>query len=132
MEPLWDRIEISPLISERFFSPDRGFGMPRFYGVLVDGDHEPGKPLEDALNAARHLSETGAIIFHDGIGAPVREAVTALIDRGLHARVYWTPHIVFCCWRGDFKPVDHIGDPAIDWTYHKAAMSKDFDFSRCE
>lgn len=112
----------------------KGFGehipdfTPTYKGVCIDGDHEPGKPLEDAQNAARHLADTGVIIFHDFIGAPVREAVTWLMDQSFKARVYWTPHLVACCWRGDFIPPDHEGDPRIDWTAHRAEMSRDFDF----
>lgn len=99
-------------------------------GICIDGDHEPGKPLEDAQNAVKHLSETGVILLHDGIGAPVREAVTWLMNNGFKARCYWTPHIVFCCWRGDFSPVDHVGDPRINWVPHIQQMKKDFDFGR--
>lgn len=101
-----------------------------FNGVVIDGDHEPGKPLEDAQNAAKHLAETGVIIFHDGIGRPTREAVTWLMDQGFKGRLYWTPYLVFVCWRGDFTPVDHIPDARIDWTNHKLEMQKDFDFER--
>lgn len=106
-------------------------GSPtKLAGVCIDGDHEPGKPLEDAQNAATHLAETGVIIFHDGIGRPTREAVTWLMGQGFKARLYWTPYLVFVCWRGDFTPVDHIPDARIDWTNHKLAMQKDFDFER--
>lgn len=104
---------------------DGPFGL-----VIIDGDHEPGKPLEDAQNAVRHLADTGVIMFHDFIGAPVREAVTWLMDQGFKARVYWTPHMVACCWRGDFTPPEHVGDPRINWTPHLHQMKKDFDFSR--
>lgn len=101
-----------------------------YTGVVIDGDHEPGKPLEDTKNAVRHLTDPGVIIFHDFIGAPVREAVTWLMDQGFKARVYWTPHMVACCWRGDFTPPDHVGDPRINWTPHLHQMKKDFDFGR--
>lgn len=121
---------------------------PTFQGVVIDGDHEPGKPLEDAINAHSVLADTGVIMFHDFIGAPVREAVTWLMDhhpdcasfggpayecdcgRGFKARVYWTPHMVACCWRGDFTPPDHVGDPRINWAPHIHQMKKDFDFRR--
>lgn len=102
-----------------------------YRGFCIDGDHEPGEPLKDAKNALKHLAPSGTIVFHDGIGRPVREAVTFLLDNGFKARMYWTPHIVFVCWRGDkLEPVDHVTDPRIDWRPHRAAMAKDFDFGR--
>lgn len=101
-------------------------------GFCIDGDHEPGEPLKDAQNALKHLAPSGTIILHDGLGAPVREAVTFLLNNGFRARMYKTPHVVFCCWRGDFSPVDHVSDPRIDWTPHLREMKKDFDLSRCE
>lgn len=104
---------------------DGPFGL-----VVIDGDHSEGKPQEDAENAARHLAETGVILFHDGIGRPVREAVTWLMDNGFKARIYFTPHIVFVCWRGDFTPPDHQRDERINWVPHIKEMSKDFDFRR--
>ncbi len=102
-------------------------------GVCIDGDHEPGKPLEDAQNAVAHLTDTGVIIFHDFIGQPVREAVAWLLDHGFHARIYKTPHMVACCWRGDFSPPDHIPDPhVVEALIPHIAQMTDFDFTRCE
>lgn len=103
---------------------------PPTQGFVIDGDHEPGKPLEDAQNAYKHLADTGVVLFHDFIGAPVREAVTWLMNQGFKARVYYSPHLVACCWRGDFTPPDHEKDARIDWTPHIRQMRKDFDFSR--
>lgn len=99
-------------------------------GFCIDGDHEPGAPLQDAQNAYRHLCSNGVILLHDFIGRPVREAVTWLMDHGFKARVYWTPHLVACCWRGDFTPPDHVPDSRIDWRAHLTEMSRDFDFGR--
>lgn len=101
-----------------------------FDGFCIDGDHEPGKPLEDAQNAARHLADTGVLIFHDFIGQPVREAVTWCMDNGFKARVYLTPHVIGLCWRGDFVPPDHVPDPHIVAQDLPARMP-DFDFTRC-
>lgn len=100
-----------------------------FSGFCIDGDHEPGEPLKDAQGAARHLGDTGVIIFHDFIGQPVREAVTWLMQQGFHARVYMTPHMVACCWRGDFTPPDHVPDPNLP---NLKARCPEFDWSRCE
>lgn len=103
---------------------------PNYVLACIDGDHEPGAPLQDAQNAYKHLADTGVIIFHDFIGGPVREAVTWLMDQGFKARVYFTPHLVACCWRGDFAPPVHEPDPRIDWRAHLTEMSRDFDFGR--
>jgi hypothetical protein len=103
-------------------------GADPFEGFCIDGDHEPGKPLEDATNAAKHLAETGVIIFHDFIGQPVREAVQYLMAQGFHCRVYKTPHMVACCWRGGFVPPDHVPDPNLPDLF---ARCPDFDFTRC-
>jgi hypothetical protein len=106
--------------------------LPDFVGFVIDGDHEPGAPLQDAQNAYKHLADTGVIIFHDFIGGPVREAVTWLMNQGMKARVYWTPHLVACCWRGDFTPPVHEPDKRINWYPHMLQMKRDFDFSRLD
>jgi hypothetical protein len=116
--------------SAQWFFDNQGRELGAVAGVVIDGDHERNKPLEDAQNAAQHLAATGAILFHDFIGQPTREAVTWLMDHGFKARVYWTPHLVACCWRGDFTPPDHIPDSRIDWAPHFLEMAQDFDFGR--
>jgi len=115
--------------SNRFFQKIDGDWIPA--GVCIDGDHEPGKPLEDAQHAVEHLADTGVIMLHDGTGRPVREAVEFLIRERFHARVYYTPHLVFCCWRGDFKPPDHVPDPYV-LREHTDGRYPDFDWSRLE
>lgn len=98
--------------------------------VCIDGDHEPGEPLNDAQNAVNHLAETGIILLHDGTGGPVREAVQWLMQQGFKCRAYFTPHLVFCCWRGDFRPPDHVPD-AIVRNCHLDGRYPDFDFRMC-
>ena len=86
----------------------------RVDGVTIDGEHGWGYPLRDAQNAARALSsKRGVILFHDFIGGPVQEGVVWLMDNGFHARVYFTPFMVACCWRGDFVPPVHQPDPNL-------------------
>jgi methyltransferase family protein len=100
--------------SEDFFlRASFAHGIRRFRGVCIDGDHEPGKPLEDAVNAAASVTPDGIIIFHDFIGRPVQEAVEWLIEQGFKCRIYLTPHAVALCWRGNFVPPDHVPDPLI-------------------
>lgn len=88
--------------------PDR-----RFAGIVIDGDHCAPCPLQDAQNAAKYLKDRGVILFHDAIGGPVQQGVYWLIDRGFKCKIYSTPHVVACCWRGDFTPPNHIPDPRV-------------------
>ena len=119
-------VGISKLTSAAFFAEDNSI----VDGVCIDGDHEPGKPLEDAQNSVKHLADTGVIMLHDGTGQPVREAVEWLMRKGMKCRAYFTPHLVFCCWRGDFVPPDHEPDQKVK-NAHLDGRYPDFDFSRC-
>ncbi len=125
----WDEVrDMSFRTSADFFSRSD----TKFNGLCIDGDHEPGKPLEDARNAVEHLGDAGVIIFHDFIGQPVREAVTWLMDNGFSSRVYFTPHMVAVCWRGDFNPPIHMPDPRlVDQLRPHLRHMTDFDFRRC-
>jgi len=83
-------------------------------GWCIDGDHETGQPLIDAQGAVAHLASGGVILFHDFVGLPVREAVRWLMtERGMRVKLYLTPHVVACCWRGDWEPPHHVPDPGI-------------------
>lgn len=114
--------------SDTFFAGD---WPSRVRGAVIDGCHEDGQPQRDALNAAKHLADTGVIMFHDGVGRPVREAVEYLQSIGFKTRAYFTPHLVFCCWRGDFAPPDHEPDPEVKRQLLDGRF-RDFDFTRCE
>lgn len=104
-----------------------------FDGACIDGDHEPGEPLRDTQNAAAHLAPTGVIMFHDFIGAPVQEAVKWLIEQGFRCRIYLTPHLVACCWRGDFTPPDHVPDPQlVEVMKVETRTITDFPWEKCE
>ncbi len=103
--------------SRRWFAD---VAVGEFDAYCIDGDHEPGEPLADAKGALEHFQGRGLCIFHDFIGAPVREAVLFLMDQGFHCRVYNTPHMVAVCWKFSsvdqtFTPPDHTPDHAIDW-----------------
>ena len=121
-----------PVTSQQYFEKRHASDEPQFSLVCIDGDHEPGKPLEDAKNAVEVLDPDGVILLHDGTGQPVREAVTWLMKNGFEARIYWTPHIVFACWRPEFgfNPVVHTPDLTINWTAHRREMARDFNFGR--
>jgi len=103
---------------------------PPFQGVLIDGDHSAPQPLNDAKNAAANLSECGVIVLHDVLGGPVQEAVIWLLDNGFKARIYWTPHVMAVCWRGEFTPPDHVPDPQIEPKLRPQMAG--FPFERCE
>ena len=103
---------VSARKSDEYFSLD-SHDTEEYDGVVIDGCHEPGQPQRDAQNAVKHLAPTGVIMLHDGTGRPVREAVEWLMGQGFKARAYFTPHLVFCCWRGDFTPPDHAPDPNV-------------------
>lgn len=118
--------------SDQFFATVAGCPEPVFDGIVIDGDHNAPCPLLDAQNAHDRLRPHGVILLHDAIGGPVQEAATWLMDRGYRCRMYMTPHVVACCWRGDWKPPDHIPDPSIDWERVKRDYMAGFDFSRCE
>ena len=123
-------VQMTHRTSNQYFS-DIGESV-KFSLICIDGDHTEGAPLQDAMNTAKHLADTGVIIFHDFIGAPVREGVRYLMDLGFHCRVYYTPHMIGLCWRGDFVPPDHVPDPQLveQLQPHIAAMT-DFNFGAC-
>lgn len=113
--------------SNQYFEP---LALRSKFGLIViDGDHSPGKPLEDAMHAEEHLAEDGVILLHDGTGRPVREAVEWLMKAGFNARAYFTPHLVFCCWRDQFEPPDHEPDPRVRRA-HLDGRHEEFDFGR--
>lgn len=80
-------------------------------GVVIDGDHDAPRPLEDAQNADRVIGESGVILLHDHKGKPVRDASAWLVENGWQRKVYHTPHVVAVCWKGDFVPPEHTPDP---------------------
>ena len=117
-----------PQRSDEFFADDTGY--QKYAGCLIDGDHDRPHPLNDAQNCAKYLAESGCILFHDFSGAPVQEAVLWLMDHGFKCRVYWTPHMMACCFRGSFEPPDHIRDERLPWRSIKHMMYP-FPFERC-
>jgi hypothetical protein len=120
------------LRSDEYFATKGTYdSIEQFACVVIDGDHDRPCPINDAKNAAARLAPDGVILFHDFIGRPVQEAVEYLIDHGFHCRTYWTPHMVACCWRGDFTPPVHLRDPQINWERVRQTMP-DFNFERCE
>ena len=81
--------------------------------ICIDGEHTSPQPLIDAQNSAKYLAADGIVVFHDAIGWPVRDGARWLMDNGFDARMYFTPHVLIVCWRGDFVPPDHIPDQHI-------------------
>lgn len=84
-----------------------------FDGVLIDGDHNPPRPVEDTRGAARYLHHPGIIVLHDVIGGPVQEALLFLISDGFCCKVYPTVHGLAVCWRGSFLPPVYAPMPHV-------------------
>lgn len=99
-------------------------------GACIDGDHSYPEPLNDAKNVVAHLAQRGVIVLHDVIGGSIQEAVVWLLDNGFKARIYWTPHVMAVCWRGEFTPPDHVADPQIEPKLRPQMAG--FPFERCE
>lgn len=128
---LWDGVEeLSYLRSDQWFETDSPFHPNRFRGVVIDGDHNPPCPVNDAKGAADRLTDDGVILFHDAMGGPVWQGIYELLDRGFRCHVYFTPHIVAFCYRGATARPAHIPDPAINWREIKTNHMKDFDWKR--
>ena len=107
-------LETFDMRSDEFFAgPAAIYCETGFSGVVIDGDHDEPCPINDAKNAHKHLAKDGVILFHDAIGRPVQDGILWLIEQGYKCKVYSTPHVVACCWRGDFVPPEHVADPRV-------------------
>lgn len=102
----------------------------RFDGIIIDGDHGHPNPLLDASLGELRLEPYGAILFHDAIGGPVWRGIEHLLNAGYRCHVYLTPHIVACCWRGEWTPPAHDADPAINWREIQTNHMKGFPWNR--
>lgn len=107
-------VSLSFLRSDEFFA-DLAANDPgrKYAGICIDGDHSEGKPLEDAINAERHLAGEGVILFHDCVGKPTHDGVEYLVDRGFSCKVYPSVHGVAVCWRGQFVPPPYTRIPNV-------------------
>jgi len=103
---------------------------PMYDGIVIDGDHIHPNPLADALGSSNHLKRDGVILFHDAIGDPVWNGIYALTAQNFRCHIYLTPHIVACCWRGNWKPPVHVPDPAINWKEIQTNHMKGFAWDR--
>ena len=100
----------------------------RFYGAVIDGNHDEPYPQTDAERAMKLGCQV--IVFHDFWGKPIRDGVRFLEGLGWKVRVYNTPNGVACCWRDPkFLPPDHVPDPGIEW--NRESWAPDFDWSVC-
>lgn len=101
--------------SDQYFYVWDGAGGRTFDGVVVDGDHNHPVPMNDAIGAWCRLKDRAVVLFHDFRGAPVWDAAKWLVDQGMRFKVYFTPHMVCLCWRGEFAPPEHQRDTSVDW-----------------
>lgn len=102
----WHRADVDHLIfpiaalSGSYFDGCR----ETFTGAFVDGDHEPGKPQEDAATLLPRMAGRCVIVLHDGVGQPVLDAADWLAEQGFTVRIYDTMARLVVCWRGDWEP----------------------------
>ena len=104
-----DRVTLWPGTSNEFFVRD----LRIFDGIVIDGDHSPPCPLQDAINASVRIKPSGVILFHDAIGEPVKVGYRYLQGLGWKLKLYRTPHVVALCYRDPFVPPDHVPDPRV-------------------
>lgn len=104
-----------------------------FDGMVIDADHDPPQPLNDATGCLHVAKRRSVIVFHDFWGEPIRAGVRLLVREGWGCRVYMTPNGVAVLWRGfDNTPVPgHIPDPKIDWAEVRRTRAPEFDWSVC-
>jgi predicted O-methyltransferase YrrM len=121
IENLWSVAALWPTSSSEFvlshesaeeYFLDHLFCNP-FDGVLIDGDHEGDAPLNDARNAAANMAARGVIVLHDVLSGAVQAAVRWLVENGFNLKLYWTPHMMAVCWRGEYDPPAHRADPVV-------------------
>jgi predicted O-methyltransferase YrrM len=84
--------------------------------IFIDGNHDSPAPLQDAQVAERYAAEDALILFHNLASPDVAEGLNYLRDRGWNTMIYQTMQIMGVAWRGNVKPVEHIPDPAVNWT----------------
>ncbi|MFT0787614.1 class I SAM-dependent methyltransferase [Synechococcus sp. H55.10] len=84
--------------------------------IYIDGNHDAPAPLLDAQVADRYAAEDALILFHDLASPDVAEGLNHLRARGWNTMIYQTMQIMGVAWRGNVQPVEHIPDPAVDWT----------------
>lgn len=128
-----DRVCAWPCRSDEFFDACDTFNYRdrRFSGFFVDGNHDAPCPLEDAKNCARYAAETAVVVFHDAHGRPIRQAAEWLMYAGWKARWFDTANGMIICWRGEFTPPAHTGDPKINWPQVRATLAPEFPFAAC-
>ncbi|WP_244348714.1 class I SAM-dependent methyltransferase [Thermostichus vulcanus] len=84
--------------------------------IFIDGDHDHPGPLRDAQIAEKYAAEDALILFHDLTSPDVAEGLHYFRDRGWNTMIYQTMQIMGVAWRGQVQPVEHIPDPAVQWT----------------
>lgn len=125
-----DTITERAMTSQEFFATASRPIMSAFDGFVIDGDHEPGQPLQDVQGAFHRLKHDAVILLHDFIGAPVQEAAVWLMDNGFRCTVYYTPHMIAALTRGDALLPIHNRDPNVDWASVRRGLTG-FPFARC-
>jgi predicted O-methyltransferase YrrM len=83
---------------------------------FIDGNHQHPGPLVDAFISTRFAEPDALILFHDMWQPAVVEGFEYLHSQGWNTMLYDTFAIMGVAWRGNVTPLQHIPDPAADWT----------------
>ncbi len=84
--------------------------------IFIDGDHEAGGPLADAIACAQYAAPDALIVFHDLASPDVSAGLDYFRQQGWQTLVYQTMQIMGIAWRGQVQPIEHHPDPGVNWT----------------
>lgn len=108
--------------SDEFFETHMPQQEKLFAGAVIDGDHDHPWPLNDAMMIEARASASACILIHDFSGEPTYAAARFLRAAGWKLKIYYTPHMIACAYRGEYLPVDHVRDNAVDWLPVRRAL----------
>lgn len=77
-----------------------------FDGIVIDGDHVPPSPLQDATAASERVKPNGVILFHDANNVSVKPGFEYMAGLGWKVKIYPTSQGVALCYRDGFDPLD--------------------------
>lgn len=81
--------------------------------AFIDGYHEGRAPLDDSEAVIGELAPDALVMFHDLTSPHVAAGLAHFADQGWSVGIYNTMQIMGAAWRGEARPVAHVGDPAM-------------------